>query len=87
MPKFNRIFKGVFTNTRKPKSHHLVIKAQNGHLVVVRNGQPVPWPKDIQLIVKGRSTFTSMMKHLHKSSTPDQKLAKAAREQDEKQRV
>jgi len=68
MPKFKLSSRCLLTNSRKAKPHQLVIAAQNGRMVVLRNGQAFPWPKDVKLIVKGRSTHTKMLEHLKKLS-------------------
>lgn len=62
-PTFDRKYRCRVTNTRKAKPNQIVIRAKNGHLVPLRNGRPVPWPKDLQLILRFK-TAKHFAKHM-----------------------
>jgi hypothetical protein len=70
MPKFNQKYTVVLTNNPKPKPHQVVAKwIPNGRggfqMGVFRNGRPFPWPKDLVLILKGKTIAKDIFVHLN----------------------
>jgi hypothetical protein len=64
MPAFNRTYKAVLTNVKKPKAHHVVVKSKDGRMTIQKSGRPFPWPKDLVLILKGKAVAKDMIVHL-----------------------